>query len=48
MAYAAQGLTGDAISEFETAVRYNRNFAAAEDARLRVEAGQAAVPSTAH
>jgi hypothetical protein len=48
MAYAAQGRTGEAISEFERAVRYNRNFAAAEDARMRVEAGQVAMPSMTH
>jgi len=48
MAYAAQGLTGEALNQFELAVRYNRNFTAAEDARARVEAGQVAVPSMAH
>ncbi len=48
MAYAAQGLQADALAEFETALRYNRNFTAAEQARARVEAGQVAVPSMAH
>lgn len=48
MAYAAQGLQADALAEFEAALRYNRNFAAAEQARARVEAGQVAVPSMAH
>lgn len=48
MAYAAQGRTGEALSQFALAIDYNRNFDAAEDARARVEAGQAAMPSMAH
>jgi protein-tyrosine phosphatase len=48
MAYAAQGLTGDAQTQFELALDYNRNFTAAADALARVEAGQAVMPSMAH
>lgn len=48
MAYAAQGMTGDAKTQFALALDYNRNFAAAADAHARVEAGQAVAPSMAH
>lgn len=48
MAYAAQGLTGDAQTQFELALDYNRNFTAAADALARVGAGQAVMPSMAH
>jgi tetratricopeptide (TPR) repeat protein len=48
MAYAAQGDRSNAISKFDEALRFNRNFYPAQEARAQVESGTFSVASAQH
>ena len=44
MAYAAQGRTDDAIAQLDAALRFNRNFTPAADAKTLIESGEYVSP----